>query len=589
MNTASSFPERGHSRCWYTTFTCALWLVLGASQLWAQAPAAKPKPAYGIELTAEESEWLAKNPVVRIGGDPAWPPFSFYNERKRRYDGSDFEILRLALERLGLQAREVKARDWDDVVRQINLSEVDIVTSTTPTPARLEQLLFTRPYFTLPVAILARRDAPFVINTHHLNRSVRFAGPRGYITTDRFMSEHPEVPYILTVTSAEALEKVSKGEADIAIDNLGVASHYIRRHRLTNLKIAGFADERFELSMGVRNELPLLWSSLDKAVGSISPIERGTIMSRWVTDDYTPGLRWRGVLTTVLGVLAAAALIVGLLVWHNRRLKREIAQRLAYQAQLQDVNEQLQRLSEEKTTFMKMAAHDLKNPLGAILGTTELLLMHQLSRSLDQRTASLVGDVQENAYRMLRLIRNLLDADAIERGQTNLQPREIVLQKVVDEALTRFRHGANRKQIELIQEVNGEAGDDLKVFADEDALSQILDNLISNAVKFTPRGGKVRVRISGPLHHNGSTSARLEVCDDGPGIADEDRARLFEPNARLRSRPTAGESSHGLGLSIVRRLCASMGGSVTCEDNVERGACFTVELPAIEGSVAARK
>ncbi|HET6409272.1 MAG TPA: ATP-binding protein, partial [Chthoniobacteraceae bacterium] len=352
---------------------------------------------------------------------------------------------------------------------------------------------------------------------------------------------------------------------------------------------AGFADERFELSMGVRKELPLLWSSLDKAIGSIAPLDRGTIMSRWVTDDYSPGLRWRGVLTTGLGVLAVAALIVGLMAWHNRRLKREINQRLAYQAQLQDVNEQLQRLSDEKTHFMKMAAHDLKNPLGAILGTTELLLMHQLSRSLDQRTASLVGDVQENAYRMLRLIRNLLDADAIERGQTNLHPTEIVLHKVVDEALSRFRHGANRKQIELIQEVTGDRGDALKVFADEDALSQILDNLISNAVKFTPRGGKVRVRISGPMQQNGNTSARLEICDDGPGIADVDKALLFEPHARLSSRPTAGESSHGLGLSIVRRLCASMGGSVSCENNDGRGACFAVELPAVEKPVAARK
>jgi two-component system sensor histidine kinase EvgS len=548
----------------------------------AQAPADEPWQAHGIELSEAEAQWVRENGSVRMGGDPAWPPFVQFNARTGLYEGADVDLFREAAGRLGLKVKDIPARDWSEIWRMVAAAEIDVVTSTTPTPERGGQMLFTKPYSALPVAIVARRDAPFLMDLQHLAPGMRAAGPSQYITTEQLAVEHPGIPIVQTRTSKEALQKVSRGEADFVVENLGVASHYIRQHRLTNLKIAGFTDERFELCLGVRKDLPLLHSALDKAMASITKAERRTIMGKWLVGDYSPGLKWRGVLIAAGVIIAIAGAVLGALAWHNRRLQEEIEHRKRYEAELRLANDRLTVLNDEKTQFMRMAAHDLKNPLTAILSTAELLLMHQLSRSIDERTAHLLGEVQDSAYRMLRLIRNLLDADAIERGQTNLRPRSMDLRNPVREAITRFRHSAQRKEIAL--QCASDEGDAVpRIVADPDALARILDNLMSNAIKYSPRKGRVTVRISGPFGSNGDTVVRMEITDSGPGIHPEDRTRVFEPHAQLKTRPTEGEDSSGLGLSIVKRLCAGMGGSIRYEDGEEGGARFVVELPAAEG------
>jgi len=176
---------------------------------------------------------------------------------------------------------------------------------------------------------------------------------------------------------------------------------------------------------------------------------------------------------------------------------------------------------------------------------------------------------------MFELITNLLDINAIERGAIKVYLCDFDFAMIVNALCENYYQRAHAKDIKL----NFEVEEGLRyVFADQNATIQVLDNLISNAVKYSPHNKNVWVRCT----MNGVKKVRCEVKDEGPGLTEEDKAKLFGKFARLSAQPTGGEHSTGLGLSIVKKMAEAMGGTVWCESEYGYGASFFVELPATE-------
>jgi signal transduction histidine kinase len=208
----------------------------------------------------------------------------------------------------------------------------------------------------------------------------------------------------------------------------------------------------------------------------------------------------------------------------------------------------------------------LKNPLGVVIGTAELLRICRDEKQNDRMIGNIVGA----GTRMLHLVKNLLDANAIEEGSFKTNLEYFDLHAVVQECLETNVIIAARKEISLKLETEIAC----IAVADRNATIQILDNLISNAVKYSPR--KTAVHFSVTTENGG---AFVTVRDEGPGISGEDLKRMFGKFTRLSARPTGGESSNGLGLSIVKRLAEAMNGTVHCESKFGEGATFTLRLP----------
>ena len=245
--------------------------------------------------------------------------------------------------------------------------------------------------------------------------------------------------------------------------------------------------------------------------------------------------------------------------------------------ELMTANERLLVLNAEKDTFLGICSHDLKNPLSGIIGLAGLLKADAEDAAQVREYAA---DILHSSEFMFRLVGDLLDLGAIEQGRLNLHPAPFDLGAIIGRVLESYQRRAADKQIRLEGSAPKSAA---IVLADAKAVMQVADNLISNAVKFTPLGGTVAVHVEDRALSSGMV--RLIVRDTGPGLSAADQAHLFQKYVRLSARATAGEHSTGLGLSIVKKLVEAMGGSVACESTLGHGSTFTVELPASDGSV----
>ncbi|MFY8000547.1 MAG: ATP-binding protein [Candidatus Kapaibacteriota bacterium] len=296
---------------------------------------------------------------------------------------------------------------------------------------------------------------------------------------------------------------------------------------------------------------------------------------------------WRNV--AILGALFA--ILLALLVWNRYRIKKEseaslqeknVALRRAnsaiqeqqellaeHNAELERKNLRLEELNDEKNEFLGIAAHDLKSPLASIRMNTELMLLEKIS---EQDLKHSIHSIQNLSSKMSELIQNLLDINAIENGGVQFYEQKLNMNVLVRQSIENYRLAAEQKNLQLT--LNEQPTP--PVIADETALTQVLDNLLSNAVKFSHAGKGISIHVGVR-----ADTVRVEVQDEGPGLSPDDMKKLFGKFARLSARPTGGEHSTGLGLSIVKKMVEAMQGRVWCESELGKGATFIVEFPVI--------
>jgi len=240
---------------------------------------------------------------------------------------------------------------------------------------------------------------------------------------------------------------------------------------------------------------------------------------------------------------------------------------------LSRANRRLTQMNEEKNEMLGIAAHDLKNPLTAIIGFARMIAT--TDSASPERVKADAGEIINASTHMRSIVSDLLDIDAIEEGKFPLDIQVCDLVELASAAIENQKLPADAKQITLDFTHPAEPA---PIKGDFRAILQVLDNLISNAIKFSPVKRRVFVRLK-----KGEEEVSLEVQDEGPGLSEEDHARLFEKFAVLSARPTGGESSTGLGLSIVKRLAEAMGGRVSCRSEPGAGATFVFEMRAAAG------
>jgi PAS domain S-box-containing protein len=252
-----------------------------------------------------------------------------------------------------------------------------------------------------------------------------------------------------------------------------------------------------------------------------------------------------------------------------RRLNAELEQRVAERTeQLAAAQQEADRANRAKSEFLSRMSHELRTPLNSILGFAQLMELDPLNR--EQRES--VEFILAAGRHLLELVNEVLDIARIEAGQLPLAPEPVPVDDAVADALDLIRPIAEGHRVRLHVQPPGPA---CHVVADRQRLKQALLNLLANAVKYNREGGEVWVAWD--VTSDAGRPVRIEVRDTGPGIAEEDLRRLFQPFNRLRADRTGVEGT-GLGLALTRRLVEAMGGRVGVSSRVGEGSTFWIEL-----------
>lgn len=276
---------------------------------------------------------------------------------------------------------------------------------------------------------------------------------------------------------------------------------------------------------------------------------------------------------TAIVVSFLVAALIGLSAMQMRRdILASVSQIQASEAAMRAERDRADRASQAKSELLAVATHDLKNPLGAISGMSDLLLATNKEKAAaDPLETEMLESIRHSASHMFAIVKGVLDHEAMEHsglaGASDTVSLSDTIRKVVD-----FNKAyAAKKQIVMDIDI----ADGVDVMGDATRLKEAADNYVSNAIKYSPAGSRIRVALgTGP-----AGVARFEVRDSGPGLTEADKQKLFGKFQKLSARPTAGETSTGLGLSIVKSIVELHHGRVGCDSEHGKGSVFWAELP----------
>ena len=315
---------------------------------------------------------------------------------------------------------------------------------------------------------------------------------------------------------------------------------------------------------------------IDMFLASLLPLASLTILRFVMGDgllDYTVG--------ATLVLYAVQFMLDG------RRLTRRVGEDARLRFQVEDLARELEETRDEalrkrfeaetanasKTAFLANMSHELRTPLNAILGFSEIIAQECFGPTGSPRYREYAGDIHSSGAHLLSLINDLLDVAKIEAGKMDIDPNPLEVRKTLEGALKIMAPKAREKRQELVIDVEA---DTPPLYADERALKQILINLVSNASKFTPEGGRISVIASKAP----GGAFQIMVEDNGPGIPREKLDRIFTPFNQVDNRYDRQAGGTGLGLALVRGLSELHGGRAWIESEYGRGCKVFVVLPS---------
>lgn len=521
--------------------------------------------ARGLLLNDAERAWLRAHPRLRVAYDRSFAPFTM--EHDGRMQGLGADLVHELARRLGLEISEARAGTWAETYAAGLAGTVDLVVAAARNEERRRHFDFVGPWVASPTAIVTRSDAggPFELGDL---RDRPLAIQESHFLLPLLARRHPALKPMTVPTLEDALAAVREGRAVAAVGNLNVLSSLIQRDHPGALTISGTVpDGDSELYFAVPRTQPELAVILAKGLQSLSEAELSALRQRWLVVQYRPGWRWQQV-AQVFGPALLAALLAALWVQrHNRRLQAEVRQRHAAEQRLAESLAREAAASRSKSDFIASLAHEIRNPLGAMLAGIGLLTR----RLGEERDLRLLGSMQRAGDGLLELLSRTLDFSKAEGGMLASRPEWVDVPDWAQDIVHAFEAAAAGKGLALTLDVQAPPG--RQAFFDPVRIGQVLGNLLSNAVKFSA-AGTVRVQV-----HGLDDALHVAVADSGPGIAAEDRERLFQPYTQLGGGAAPHPGGTGLGLALCRQIVERAGGRIALASTPGEGSEFRFELP----------
>ena len=289
-------------------------------------------------FSQEEKDWLKLHRQIRLGIDPQHPPYDFLDAAKV-HSGVSSDYVNLLNKRLDVEMKPVAASNWNEVIEQTQKGNIDVIPCIAKTPSRTNYLLFTQPYFRVPLVILTRENAPFVKDVGDFP-DFKVALVKGYASNELISRDYPKKQFLLVSTLDEALLTVSQGKADAFVGDLESIRYATKKLGLFDLRVAATTLYTLDYCIAVRKDWPELARILDKTLQGISDSDKKHFLDRWTQFQIERQVDW-GI---ALLIAATSLVILGIIVYWNRRLSREIVERKRIETALRDNEEKYRTL-----------------------------------------------------------------------------------------------------------------------------------------------------------------------------------------------------------------------------------------------------
>jgi two-component system sensor histidine kinase/response regulator len=527
-----------------------------------------------VPFNARELAWLQNHKTVKIGSSQ-YPPLAFKDEQGS-FSGISADYLSLIAEKTGLRF-ETEYLVWPKLIQKSKNKEIDLFSGLKDSE-RDQYLNFTSPYLKISYVVINRLDSPFFSGFYNLN-GLKVSVVKKWTIHDQLKNQYPNVIVVPYDSLKAALKAVSTGEVEAYVGDLMTASYEIRESVLVNLKVVSEAPFKDDfVRFAVRHDWPELVSILEKSIESISRNHREAILNKWFrvkyikNDDYSLVVKW------ATGVSSLAVLIIIIISFWNRRLKREINFRKLVESELERAKTFAEDSNKSKSEFLANMSHEIRTPLNGTLSMAKLLEGTDLSTEQHQY----VDAITFSGESLLLIINDILDISKIEAGKLALEITAFELEPII-EGITKLLTIKAKEQSSLITYHIDKSIPPVLV-GDAAHLRQILFNLIGNAIKFT-KGGEVKIEVTHKKDNVNTDNVilRFEVIDNGIGIPQTIQPQIFNVFVQADSSTSRTFGGSGLGLSICHRLVALMGGVIGFETTEGLGTTFWFELPLFSG------
>lgn len=527
--------------------------LLELKQKWLFSNYLKDFSPSNILLTKKEKKYLRQKKKISMCIDPDWMPYERLKDGEHIGIAADyFEIFE---KQLGIPIEVVKTKTWSESIKFAKQRKCDIFSLAMETPERKKYMNFTTPYLRGPLVLATKLDAPFIVNFDSLEDK-KIGIPIGYSSNEILRKKYPHLKIVNVDNVEDGLEKVSSGKIFGFVGTLASVGYMFQKEFTGELKIAGKFDEFWELGVGVRNDDMMLLELFEKAVESVSDNQKQAILNKWIAVKYENGVDY----TLAFQIVIFTILILAVAIYWNRRLSQ-------INKELKEAKEIAENATQVKSNFLANMSHEIRTPMNAIVGMSFLMKETELT----QVQLGYIKKIETASNNLLTLLNDLLDFSKMEVKKLKLSMVNFSLIELLDNISSIVKIKADAKGLDF--QVIYDENDSMYLYGDSMRISQILINIVSNAIKFTD-SGKVELIVK----QISDERFRFEIVDTGIGIEKEQIDSIFSPFTQADDSTTRKYGGTGLGLAISKDLVELMNGEIRLESEVGKGSKFTVEI-----------